>query len=62
MRGDGKYYPYSNHYFHTFKFQDGLIIEYREVGNPLGLMDAMGVRHDPLPTPEDTMRELIGQR
>ena len=58
MRGDGKYYPYVNHYFHTFKFQDGLIIEYREVGNPLGLMDAMGVRHDPLPTPEDTMREL----
>ncbi len=59
MRGDGKYYPYSNHYFHTFRFSGGKIIEYREIANPLNLMDAMGVKHDPLPSPEDTMKELM---
>ncbi len=59
MRGDGKFYPYENHYFHTFRFKDGLIVEYREIANPVKLMEAMGVPHEPLPTPEQTMAELM---
>lgn len=59
LRGDGKYYDYHNAYVHTFRFKDGKIIEYREIANPVNLMDAMGVHHDSLPTPKDTMEELM---
>lgn len=58
LRGNGEYHYYHNHYIHTFRFRDGKIVEYREFANPLNLMEAMGTHFDPMPTPEDTMREL----
>lgn len=54
MREDGKYYTYENSYIHIFKMKDGLITEYYEYTNPLGLMDAFGIEHPNLPTPEET--------
>lgn len=51
--------PYSNRYFHTFRFRDGKIVFYQEITNPLNLMDSMGIPHEPFPQPEDTMKALI---
>jgi polyisoprenoid-binding protein YceI len=52
----GEYVPYSNHYFHTFRMENGLIKEYREITNPLGLYKAFGIAVGHMPTPEETMQ------
>lgn len=57
QRADGKDYVYRNHYVHFFHFKGGLIVEYYEYANPLRLMDAMGIEHPDLPTPEQTAEE-----
>lgn len=58
--GDNTLQDYHNHYFHTFRFNDThKIIYYREVANPLFLMDTMKCAYEPLPTPEETIGKLI---
>ena len=54
LRADGTLHDYSNDYVHLFRLDDGLIVEYYEYTNPLRLMDAMGIAHPDLPTPEET--------
>lgn len=57
---DNTLQDYKNHYFHTFRLNDDhKIVYYREVANPLCLMDAMHCRYEPLPTPEETIAALI---
>ncbi len=52
----GEYVPYSNHYFHTFKMENGLIKEYREITNPLNLYKSFGIMVGHMPTPDETMK------
>jgi ketosteroid isomerase-like protein len=52
----GEYVPYSNHYFHTFRMQNGLIKEYREITNPLNLYKAFSIPVGHMPTPDETMK------
>lgn len=60
LAGDGKLHRYENYYFHTFRFNNaGKIDHYREITNPLNLMNAMGCSYEPLPRPEDTIGQLI---
>lgn len=53
---NGEYVPYSNHYFHTFRMQNGLIKEYREITNPLNLYKAFSIPVGHMPTPDETMK------
>jgi ketosteroid isomerase-like protein len=53
---NGKYVPYSNHYFHTFRMENGLIKEYREITNPLNLYKAFNIPVGHMPTPDETMK------
>lgn len=57
--GDNTLQPYENYYFHTFKLQNGKIVYYREIANPLNLMRTMQCRFEPLPQPEETLEKLI---
>jgi ketosteroid isomerase-like protein len=56
LAATGEYVSYSNHYFHTFRMENGLIKEYREITNPLGLYKAFGISVGHMPTPEETMQ------
>jgi ketosteroid isomerase-like protein len=53
---NGEYVPYSNHYFHTFRMENGLIKEYREITNPLNLYKAFNIPVGHMPTPDETMK------
>ena len=59
---DGEYKLYSNHYIHTFRFENGLIKEYREITNPLNLYKAFGLALPHMPTPDETMKGAIAAR
>ncbi|RPH53174.1 MAG: hypothetical protein EHM85_00120 [Desulfobacteraceae bacterium] len=58
----GEYVPYSNHYLHTFRMQNGLIKEYREITNPLNLYKAFSLPMPHMPTPDETMEAVITAR
>lgn len=58
----GEYVPYQNHYFHTFKMENGLIKEYREITNPLNLFKAFGLKLPHMPDPEETEKSALAAR
>lgn len=50
---------YENHYIFCFKMKDGLILEMREINNPLKLIQALGVKLPEMPDAKaDTERIL----
>jgi ketosteroid isomerase-like protein len=59
---NGEYVPYSNHYFHTFRMESGLIKEYREITNPLSLYKAFSIPVGHMPTPDETMKAATTAR
>jgi polyisoprenoid-binding protein YceI/ketosteroid isomerase-like protein len=58
LAATGEYVPYANHYFHTFRMESGLIREYREITNPLGLYKAFNIPVGHMPTPDETMKAV----
>jgi len=62
LASNGEYVAYQNHYIHTFKMDDGLIKEYREITNPLNLYKAFGLQLPHMPTPDETEKAAIAAR
>ena len=50
---------YENHYIFCFKMRDGLIVEVREIHNPLKLMQAVGVELPEMPDAKTDTDELL---
>jgi len=62
LASNGEYVAYQNHYIHTFKMENGLIKEYREITNPLNLYKAFGLQLPHMPTPDETEKAAIAAR
>lgn len=50
---------YENHYVMCFKMKDGLILEMREINNPLRLMKAFGVELPKMPDAKQDTDQLL---
>ena len=50
---------YENHYVICFKMKDGLILEMREINNPLKLMMAFGVELPKMPDAKQDTEQLL---
>jgi len=52
---------YENHYVFCFKMKDGLILEMREINNPLKLMMALGVTLPAMPDAKEDTEQLLNR-
>lgn len=50
---------YENHYVFCFKMKEGLILEMREINNPLKLMMALGVELPKMPDAKEDTEQLL---
>lgn len=50
---------YENHYVICFRMKDGLILEMREINNPLRLMMALGVKLPEMPDAKEDTEQLL---